>query len=282
MNDNDRNWLTVRRGQAPLIVSLPHTGTQIPDAFAGDLVSPWLARKDADWWIDKLYGFAAALDATVIHTAISRTVIDVNRDPSGASLYPGQATTELVPMTTFDGEPLYRDGRTKLSPDDMAARRTQYFEPYHAALSAEIARLREIHSNIALYDCHSIRSVIPRLFDGELPHFNLGTNKGVSCDPAYSDAIAAICAETNFSFVANGRFTGGWITRRYGDPAGGVHAIQMEHACRGYMVDPPGPVSPDNWPSPYDALYALPMSMALQEILEACLKLASSSNGRQQ
>ena len=149
MSDNQPSWLSVRRGQAPLIVSLPHTGTEIPDAFMGDLVSPWLARKDADWWIDKLYGFAADLDATVVHTAISRTVIDVNRDPSGASLYPGQATTGLVPMTTFDGEPLYRDSRAELSADDMAARRTQYFEPYHVALSAEIARLRQTHANIA-------------------------------------------------------------------------------------------------------------------------------------
>jgi N-formylglutamate deformylase len=273
-------WLTVRQGKAPLLVSLPHTGTEIPEEFAGDLVSPWLARKDADWWIDRLYDFAVDLDATIVHTAISRTVIDVNRDPSGASLYPGQATTELVPMTTFDGEPLYLDARTSLSADGMARRRAGYSEPYHAALSAEIVRLREQHANIALYDCHSIRSIIPRLFDGELPHFNLGTNSGQSCDPAYSDAIARICGETNFSFVANGRFKGGWITRRYGDPANGVHAIQMEHACRGYMVDPPGTVSPENWPSPYDALYALPMRLALQEILETCLKLASSNTGK--
>src|SRR5258708_1498076 len=114
------SWLTVRRGNAPLLVSLPHTGTEIPQEFAADLVSPWLARKDADWWIDRLYDFAANLDATIVHTAISRTVIDVNRDPSGASLYPGQATTELVPMTTFDGEPLYKDARTSLSADDIA------------------------------------------------------------------------------------------------------------------------------------------------------------------
>lgn len=274
------SWLTIRRGSAPLLVSLPHTGTEIPDEFAGDLVSPWLARKDADWWIDQLYSFAADLDATIVHTAISRTVIDVNRDPSGASLYPGQATTELVPMTTFDGEPLYKDARTSLSADDIARRRTGYFEPYHAALAAEIARLRGQHANIALYDCHSIRSIIPRLFDGELPHFNLGTNSGASCDPAYSDAIARICGETNFSFVANGRFKGGYITRHYGNPAKGVHAIQMEHACRGYMVDPPGGVSPENWPSPYDALYALPMREALQEILEACIKLASSNGSK--
>jgi N-formylglutamate deformylase len=110
MSDSAPSWLSVFRGEAPLVVSLPHTGTEIPPAFEAGLASDWLARKDADWWIDRLYDFAGDLGATVIRTAISRTVIDVNRDPSGASLYPGQATTELCPTTTFDGEPLYRPG----------------------------------------------------------------------------------------------------------------------------------------------------------------------------
>ena len=104
-------WLSITRGEAPLIVSMPHTGTRFPWRIGAALISPWLARKDADWWVDQLYDFAADLGATVIRTAISRTVIDVNRDPSGKSLYPGQNTTELCPTTTFDGEPLYRDSR---------------------------------------------------------------------------------------------------------------------------------------------------------------------------
>ena len=142
-------------------------------------MSPWLARKDADWWIDTLYDFAADLDATMVHTAISRTMIDVNRDPSGATLYPGQQTTEICPTTTFDGEPLYRQG-AELDQAEIAERRVRYFDPYHDALENEIARLRKLHPRIVLYDCHSIRSVIPRLFEGELPHFNIGTNRGAS------------------------------------------------------------------------------------------------------
>lgn len=269
------DWLTVRPGQAPLIVSLPHTGTTIPPDIEARLVSPWRARKDADWWIDRLYAFAADLDATVIHTAISRTVIDVNRDPSGVSLYPGQATTELCPTTTFDGEPLYREDMA-LRPDEVAARRAGWFDPFHAALAGEIARLRGQHARIALYDCHSIRSRIPRLFEGDLPQFNIGTNGGASCAGELAADVARICAGSGLSHVVNGRFKGGYITRRYGAPEAGVHAVQMELACRGYMHETPGPVSESDWPGTYDDAFAAPIRQHLGRILAACLSFAQT------
>lgn len=270
------DWLNIRRGAAPLILSLPHTGTEIPEAIEARLASPWLARKDTDWWIDRLYDFAADLGATVVHTAISRSVIDVNRDPSGVSLYPGQATTELCPTTTFDGEPLYHDGE---HPDagEIAERRVRYFEPYHAALVGEIARMRARHERVVLYDAHSIRSVVPRLFEGALPNFNIGTNGGRSCDQALTNAVAAICAATNFTRVVNGRFKGGYITRQYGRPDQGVHAIQMELACRGYMDDPLGAIDQNRWPTPWDPSKAARMRSALKEILESVLRFAESS-----
>ncbi len=266
-------WLSVDRGDAPLIVSIPHTGIDIPTEIEQRLVSPWLARKDADWWIDRLYDFAAGLGATTVHTAISRTVIDVNRDPSGLSLYPGQQTTELCPTTTFDGEPLYRAG-CELQADEVSGRRTQFFDPYHAALAEEIARLRKVHPRIVLYDCHSIRSMVPRLFDGELPVFNIGSNRGASCDPVLTAAVEAICVETHLPNVTNGRFTGGFITRSHGKPDSGVHALQMELACRGYLREPIGPVDETNWPTPYDPAFAAPMRAALSDILQACLRFA--------
>jgi N-formylglutamate deformylase len=262
-------WLSVTRGDAPLLLSLPHTGTEL-GPIEPRLVSPWLARKDADWWIDRLYDFADDLGATIVRTAMSRTIIDVNRDPSGVSLYPGQATTELCPTTTFDGEPLYREGQAP-SPDEIAERRATWFDPYHATLTAEIARLRTRHPNIVLYDCHSIRSEIPRLFQGELPVFNLGTNGGVSADPEISDAVAHIMMSSGQPSIVNGRFKGGWITRAYGDPKGGVHALQMELACRGYMRDP-DEVGPDNWPAPYEPEFAQEMRRLLTTILETALR----------
>jgi formiminoglutamase len=259
----------ITRGTAPLVVSIPHTGTDIPPDIEAKLLSGWLARKDADWWIEKLYDFAAGLGATVLRATVSRTVIDVNRDPSDASLYPGQATTGLCPTETFDGEPLYKPGA---EPDaaEIARRRTLHFVPFHAALAAEIVRLRETHPRIVLYDCHSIRSVVPRLFDGELPHMNIGTNSGLSCDPALQRQIEAICAASGFSWVANSRFKGGWITRHYGRPEEGVHAAQMELACRSYMEEPIGPVSEEKWPTPYDDTPASEMRAVLRQILYAC------------
>ena len=260
----------IARGDAPLILSIPHTGTFIPPKIEADLISPWLARKDTDWHIERLYDFAPEMGATVIRATHSRTVIDVNRNPSGVSLYPGQATTGLCPTETFDGEKLYRTGR---EPDEaeIARRRRLYFDPYHAAIIGEIARLTRVHSTIVLYDCHSIRSIIPRLFAGELPVMNIGTNSGASCDHAFAHVIQAVCDASGFSWVINGRFKGGWITRHYGQPELGVHAIQMELACRSYLFEPLARPNDKNWPPAFDAAYADRMRHTLEAALKACL-----------
>jgi formiminoglutamase len=262
MND----WLTVERGEARLIVSAPHAGLDIPDDLKEFYISPDLARADADFHIDRLYAFARELGATFIHTAISRSVIDVNRDPSGASLYPELATTELCPTTRFDGTPLYREG---CAPDaaEIARRRVLYFDPYHAAIRSEIARLKQGHGAIVLYEAHSILSRVPRLFDGELPQFNIGAFGGRSCAQALIDKVAAACAPHG-SCVVDGRFKGGWITRNYGDPENGVHAIQMELAMRGY-VDENGP-----WPPAWDEERARAIQVVLSDALIACLDFA--------
>jgi formiminoglutamase len=262
------SWLAVERDDAPLIVSIPHAGTEF-DGCEARFVSAPLARRDADWHIPQLYDFARALGATIVRTALSRSLIDVNRDPSGASLYPGHATTELCPTTTFDGEPLYRQGEAP-DAEETAERRRLYFEPYHAALAAEIARLSAVHPRIALYDAHAIRSRIPRLFDGELPVFNLGTNAGTSCDPALRERVVALLAASGAPFIADGRFKGGWITRRYGRPKQGVHALQMELACRAYMEEPER-VDESNWPTPLDESRAAATRATLKRVLEAAL-----------
>lgn len=260
-------FLDIHRGEAPLIVAFPHAGSDL--AGIAGLTDPWLATRDADWWIDAVYAFARDLGATTVATRISRTVIDCNRDPSGASLYPGQATTGLCPTETFDGEPLCA------APDaaEIARRRAAYFAPYHAALAAEITRLRALHPHVVVYDAHSIRSHIPRLFDGELPQFNIGTDGGRTCDPALQNAIADICAASGHSHVVNGRFRGGWTTRHYGAPETGVHAIQMELAMRGYMPEPATP-TPANWPPAFDPAFAAPLQETLRAVLTACLAFA--------
>jgi N-formylglutamate deformylase len=262
------DWLLVKRGAAPLIVSVPHAGTALGE-IEPRFVSPWLARKDADWRIEELYDFVSALGATIVRTRLSRSLIDVNRDPGGASLYPGQATTELCPTTTFDGEPLYRDGE---APDaaEIGERRRRWFDPYHAALVAEVARLRGRFPRIALFDAHSIRSRVPRLFDGELPVFNLGTNSGRSCDAGLRASAGAILAESGASHVVDGRFKGGWITRSFGRPDAGVHALQLELACRAYMREPER-IDETNWPAPLDAERAAPTRATLRRVLATML-----------
>ena len=252
-----------RRSSSPF-----HTPvSDLPADCTAGLVSAKLARHDADWYIDRLYAFARDLGATTVHTALSRTVIDVNRDPSGASLYPGQVTTGLVPTETFDGRPLYRDGAAPTPNGNRAAQRALFRALSCGARPRSWRGCARLHKRVVLYDCHSIRSVIPRLFPGELPVFNIGTNEGNACDPALTERIAAICAASRWSHVVNGRFKGGWITRTYGRPADGIHAVQMELAMRGYLPD-------EGDPPQWDADFAKPIQQTLRAVLEACLAFA--------
>ena len=273
------DWLVVERGDVPLVLSVPHAGTELPGDIGPHLVSPWLARKDTDLYVDRLYSFAAGLGATVIRTLVSRTMIDVNRDPEGRSLYPGQATTELCPTTTFDGEPLYHAGA---EPDAraIATRRVQYFAPYHSAIAAEVTQLRKKHGKVVLYDAHSIRSVVPRLFEGTLPVFNLGTNSGQSCAPELAQALEEVCATSGLPTVVNGRFKGGYITRHYGQPDGGVHAVQLELAMRSYLDEPAGDLREDNWPPAYDAARAATLIATLQRLIAECMSFVRPARRR--
>ncbi len=275
MNTPAATWLQVRRGNAPLVLSLPHAGTDLPQQIEKRLVSAWLARKDADWWIDRLYDFAAELDVTMVGTTMSRTTIDVNRNPFDVPLYPGLAGTALCPTSTFDGEPLYRTGEAP-GDDEIAERRARWYDPYHRALDDEVARLRTRHRNVVVYDCHSIRSRVPNLFEGTLPVFNVGTDDGRTCDPALPEAIAAACGASGRSHVINGRFRGGAIVRRLGRPSSGVQAVQMELACRGYLREPQGAVDEKSWPVPFDPAFATPIRKTLAHVLDECLAFAGA------
>lgn len=222
-------------GSAPLLVSLPHDGTFVPDAIAARLTAPARALPDTDWHVGRLYAIARALDASILRPYASRYVVDLNRSPEGAALYPGRRETGLVPMVTFADEPVWREG---LAPDgaEVAARVEAWWRPYHAALAAELARLRRRHPRVVLWEGHSIRSRVPMLFDGRLPDFNLGTAGGTSCDPALREALAHVLAGfEGRTHAVDGRFKGGWITRHYGRPREGVHAVQLELAQCTYM-----------------------------------------------
>lgn len=227
----------LHRGDSPLVVSIPHCGTLLSPDLAERLTDEALILRDTDWHVPQLYDFAQDLGATVLAARHSRYVVDLNRPPGGESLYPGQATTGLCPTTLFDGQPLYRAGA---EPDDeeVARRVTAFWRPYHDALAAEIARVKALHGYALLYDAHSIRSRVPRLFEGRLPDLNLGTARGTSCAEPLRLRIAAVLGEAEadgFTAVVDGRFVGGHITRSYGAPAEHVHAVQMELAQDRYM-----------------------------------------------
>jgi N-formylglutamate deformylase len=230
---------TLHRGRTPLLLSLPHVGTEIPAALRPAYVPRALEVEDTDWHLAALYDFAIELGASVLVPRHSRYVIDLNRPPENAPMYPGVNNTELCPTRFFSGEPLHHGG---MAPDEgqIAERLATYWRPYHDALAGELARLKAAHGHALLWDGHSIRSQLPWLFDGELPALNLGTVSGASCAPSLRGALmATLAGQGRYSHVTDGRFKGGYITRRYGRPAEGVHAVQMEKCWSTYMTEEP-------------------------------------------
>ncbi|TYT25248.1 N-formylglutamate deformylase [Luteimonas viscosa] len=226
---------TLHRGSAPLLVSVPHDGTRVPDDIAARLTPEARRVPDTDWHIARLYAFAKDLGASIIVPTHSRYVIDLNRGEDDVSLYPGQNTTGLCPVVRFDGGPVYLDGRQP-DEDEVRARVDTYWRPYHAALREELERLRDAHGRVVLWEGHSIRGELPFLFDGRLPDLNLGTANGNSASPALRQRLEdVLAAQSRHDWVHNGRFKGGHITRHYGDPARGIDAVQLEISQRTYM-----------------------------------------------
>ena len=227
-------------GSIPLLVSMPHVGTDIPDDIAARFTPDALTRADTDWHLVQLYGFLQEMGASTLSARWSRYVIDLNRPQENTNLYPGQDTTGLCPLDTFHSEPLYLPGR---QPDeaDVRQRLQRYWQPYHRQLRAELDRMLRIHGTVVLWDAHSIASVVPRFFEGKLPDLNFGTADGASCAPGLRDAVVGPAqAQDRFSVAVNGRFKGGHITRHYGQPGANVHAIQLE-MCQSVYMDEAAP-----------------------------------------
>jgi N-formylglutamate amidohydrolase len=242
-----------------LIVNVPHAGTLVPEAVGSRLTLAAHALPDTDWHVEKLYDFAAREGATLMTATQSRYIIDLNRDPSGAALYPGADNTELCPTRTFADEPVYAPGGEP-SPDEVTQRTITHFLPYHQVLAAEIQRVRAKHGYAVLLDGHSIRSEVPRFFAGRLPDLNLGTATASSCALELQAAATTVLATAaGFTHVVNGRFKGGWITRHYGRPYEHVHALQLEMAQRCYMDEAP--------PYPWDPARAAPLTAVLRRLV---------------
>jgi len=256
----------VTQGTSPVILGFPHIGTHVPPAIWERLNDNGKLLADTDWHIHHLYE-GLLPEVTTVRATFHRYVIDANRDPSGASLYPGQNTTGLVPETDFDGKPIWVAG-DEPTESDIASRLRDFHEPYHEALAAEIERAKAIHGVAILYDCHSIRSNIPFLFEGRLPDFNIGTGLGRTCAREIEEAAVAVAGNAaGFNAVLNGRFKGGWTTRHYGRPQDGVHAIQMELAQSTHL-------QAENPPFAYDAAKAEKLRVHLKDILTRIERVA--------
>jgi N-formylglutamate deformylase len=246
-------------GDAPLLISFPHSGTYLPPELAVRLRPEALDLPDTDWFVPRLYDFFRDLGASVIRATHTRYVVDLNRPPDGAPLYPGQRETTVCPTETFDGEALYLDGANPTAAE-IAARLRTYWNPYHEKLSALTQEIKRRHGQCVLWDAHSILSRVPGLFEGRLPDLNVGTAAGRSCSPALSELITAVLSEQQqFSFVVDGRFKGGYITRHYGNPAARIDAVQLEIAQCAYLIEARTPA--------FDAALAAPLNSLLRNLL---------------
>lgn len=255
-------------GPAPLLVSMPHVGLEVPEAIGGRLSEAALGLPDTDWHVDRLYDFLEALGANWIAANYSRYVIDLNRAPDGQALYSGARETELCPTTSFAEAPLYRPGQ---APDEaeVAERRERYWKPYHERLNETLAALSERHGRVLLWDAHSILSHVPRFFEGRLPDLNLGSRGGTSADAELIERVASVATEAEaegFSQALDGRFKGGYITRNYGRPQAGIHALQLELSQITYMDEQP--------PFSFREDLACRIRPVLRRLLEAALAWA--------
>ncbi len=235
----DTEVYRLTRGNGPLLISLPHVGTALPDELRPRLVERASAVEDTDWFLDRLYAFATDLGASLLVPRHSRFVVDLNRPSDNQPMYAGANNTELCPTRFFTGDPIYRDGQAPTEAE-VQQRVSRYWQPYHDTLAAELARLKAAHGHVVLFDGHSIKSELPWLFEGTLPHMNIGTASGTACAPALEARVVEVFAgQQDYSHVLNGRFKGGQITRQYGRPADGVHAVQLEMCWRAYMDETP-------------------------------------------
>ncbi|MUV14078.1 N-formylglutamate deformylase [Noviluteimonas gilva] len=253
----------LHRGTAPLLVSVPHDGSEIPAALQARMVERARSAPDTDWHVSRLYDVARALGASILRPRYSRYVVDLNRPPDDTSLYPGQNTTGLCPAVQFTGAPVYLEGQAP-DEDEVAQRVDTYWRPYHAALQGELQRLRDAHGRVVLWEGHTIRgSDLPFLFEGRLPDLNLGTSSGASCSPPLQAKLEGVlAAQSEFDWVANGRFKGGYITRHYAAPDNGIDAVQLEMSQRLYM---------DEDSFEYDAVKAPRAQAVIRRLLEAAI-----------
>jgi N-formylglutamate deformylase len=225
--------------QLPILISVPHCGTSFPDELK-DQYNPNLisAPDDTDWFVDQLYNFAPKMGITMITAVYSRWVIDLNRDPESKPLYTdGRIITGLCPTTNFLGDDLYKDHRKEVDHTEVKRRLDKYYWPYHHKLNSLLQELKVRFGEVLLWDCHSIRQMVPTIYKEKFPDLILGNDDGKSASGELISIALKNLKSAEYSVNHNHPFKGGFITRNYGNPVDSQHALQLEMSKVNYMDD---------------------------------------------
>jgi len=250
-----------RANDVPIIVSVPHCGTLFPDEIKEEYHSHLIqSPDDTDWFVHQLYDFVSDMGITMIHADYSRWVIDLNRDPKSKPLYnDGRIITGLCPTTDFLGNPLYKDARKEVAPEEVERRLKLYYYPYHDKIASLLEERKKKFGKVLLWDCHSIREYVKTIQGDKFPDLILGDVDETSADKNIIDTTLSTLKNSSYTVNHNHPFKGGQITRYFGKPSAGIHALQLEMTKVNYL---------DNSETKYDPARANKMRELLKRVFE--------------
>jgi len=234
--------------RAPIIFNSPHSGSVYPDAFlsASRIDLPTLRRSE-DSFMDELIGELSDRGFAVVRVHFPRSYVDVNREPYEldprmfAGRLPSFANTRsmrvagglgTIPRVVGDGQEIYRE---RLAVDDALARVETLYKPYHRALRRLINRVHQAFGTVVLVDCHSMPSIGVSRDEPRRPDVVIGDRYGTSCAPLLADTVEDTMSQLGYSVGRNKPYAGGFITEHYGNPASGLHVVQLELNRAVYM-----------------------------------------------
>jgi len=223
----------------PILVSVPHCGTAFPSDIAAHYQQQKIAQvDDTDFFVHKIYDFVTDMGITLIYAHYSRWVIDLNRSPENKALYTdGRIITSLTPTTDFLGNPIYTSAVAEPNYEEVERRKALYFQPYYDKTTEILNAFKAAFGYAILWDAHSIRRQVPTIQEVSFPNFILGTNDGKTASEELIQAAKKGLTSSHYDLTYNTPFKGGKITRHFGNPKQGIHALQLEMTKILYMDD---------------------------------------------
>ena len=223
----------------PIIVSVPHSGTDFPPELEHDFLTEMRIRADdTDWFVHQLYNFVPDMGISLIHSRYCRWVIDLNRDPESKPLYDdGRIITGLTPHSDFHGNEIYVSQDHYPNEEEINRRLALYYWPYYQKLEELLTERKAEFGQVLLWDAHSIRQFVPGIRKAHFPDLILGSNDRQSAKQGLIDIAMHNLDGFGFDLKHNDPFKGGHITRYFGNPGENVHALQLEMVKKLYMDD---------------------------------------------